>query len=150
MDETDLHDIIDFAIEREREAVRFYRDLKDRPDFSGKRDLLLRFVRMEEEHVRLLENIREGGAGRIAVPEVRNLHLSDYLVPPPERGAKTYQDILLLAIKKEETAFRLYTDLASTQNREETRRIFLKLASEEAKHKLFFEEMYDDEILSQD
>jgi rubrerythrin len=55
----------------------------------------------------------------------------------------SYIDLLVLAIKKEEAARKLYTDLATIAKEQKLRDIFLKLAQEEANHKLRFEIEYD-------
>ena len=44
-----------------------------------------------------------------------------------------YQSALILAMKQEKAAFRLYTDLAASTDDEKTRDLFLSLAQEEAK-----------------
>jgi rubrerythrin len=61
----------------------------------------------------------------------------------------TYQNALILAMKKEKAAFQLYTDLASQTDDAEVKQIFEGLAQEEAKHKLRFEVEYDDMILTE-
>jgi rubrerythrin len=58
-----------------------------------------------------------------------------------------YQSALILAMKQEKAAFRLYTDLAASTDDEKVRDLFLGLAQEEAKHKLRFEVEYDDDFL---
>jgi len=44
----------------------------------------------------------------------------------------------------------IYTDLSEKNIDSNLKKLFLKLASEEAQHKLVFEKLYDDEILEQD
>jgi len=58
-----------------------------------------------------------------------------------------YQDVLILAMKKEKASFHLYTDLADEVENQIQKEIFLSLAQEEAKHKLRFEIEYDNEVL---
>jgi len=59
----------------------------------------------------------------------------------------SYQEALILAMKKEKAAFRLYNDLASKVSDGLLQSIFLTLAQEESKHKLRFELEYDEIIL---
>jgi rubrerythrin len=105
---------------------------------------------MEEGHIRVLQDLRTRHSYSEGFLDVQDLHISEYLVPPAEKGEKSFQDTLILAMKKEETAFRLYTDLAGKQRGEDARNTFLRLASEEARHKRYLEEMYDDEIFAED
>ena len=59
----------------------------------------------------------------------------------------TYIEALLLAMKKEKAAYRLYVDLAAAGLDEELTAMFLALAAEEAKHKLRFELEYDGQVI---
>ena len=81
---------------------------------------------------------------------MEHLHISDYIVEPSKNGELRYQDVLIIGMKREEASFTLYTDLAERSSDDDVKKLFLKLASEEAKHKLFFERIYDEEILTQD
>ena len=58
-----------------------------------------------------------------------------------------YQDALILAMKREKAAFRLYTDLAAATDDADLKSTFEALAQEEARHKLKIEIEYDDRIL---
>ena len=58
----------------------------------------------------------------------------------------TYIDALIVAMKKEKAAFKLYIDLAAATQDEKIKIVFLELAQEEAKHKLRFEIEYDDSM----
>ena len=58
-----------------------------------------------------------------------------------------YQQALILAMKAEKNADRLYNDLAGAADDENLKGMFLTLAQEEAKHKLRFEVEYDEYVL---
>jgi rubrerythrin len=58
-----------------------------------------------------------------------------------------YQEALIVAMKKEKAAFKLYTDLAASTADERIKATFSALAQEEAKHKLRFEIEYDNLLL---
>jgi rubrerythrin len=59
----------------------------------------------------------------------------------------TYQDILIVAMKREEASKNLYTDLAARLESREAQQVFQRLAQEEASHKLKFEKLYDEQVL---
>jgi len=145
-----FNEIIEFAIDREKDAVQFYHDLGGKSFFSEKKKLFVSLENMEKGHIRILNSIKQKRSQSIVVPVVQNLHISDYMVAPPAEGELSYQDILIIAMKREEASYRLYTDLAEKNNDTDIKKLFLKLASEEAQHKLLFERMYDKEILDQD
>jgi rubrerythrin len=150
MDEAKFDEIINFAVDREKEAVTFYRELQAMAQFEHQKEVFKEFESMERGHIAILEGIRSRGTGGIVVANVPDLKIADYLVEPKASAEMTYQDILITAMKKEERANALYSDLAADAGDGETKTIFEKLASEEAKHKLHFETLYDDEILKED
>ena len=76
-----------------------------------------------------------------------DLKLADYLVDVEPTPDLDYQQALVLAMKKEKAAFRLYTDIAAAIPDAGLRELFQALAQEEAKHKLRFELEYDDYVL---
>ncbi|UCE61993.1 MAG: hypothetical protein JSU63_09735, partial [Phycisphaerales bacterium] len=78
---------------------------------------------------------------------VLDLKVGDYLEDATPSADISYRDALILAMKAEKAAFRLYSDLASTTDDANLRAVLLGLAQEEAKHKLRFELEYDAEFL---
>lgn len=150
MADTTLHDIIEFAIAREREAAAFYRDLQGKATFGAIKKMLADLEAMEMGHVTVLENIERDVAADLAPKKVADLKISNYLVAPEKpEGDLEYQDILILAMKREEASYNLYTELASRAAGTETEKVFLRIASEEAGHKLRFESLYDEHILKE-
>ena len=148
MMDKELEKIINFAIDQEKKAVSFYQYLQKITKFSEKKNLLKDLENMEMGHIEILKKLKNEDLKDIEVKEVQNLHIGDYLVPSEPSENMSYQDIIVIAIKKEEKAYNLYKDLASKMDNENAKKLFLKLASEEAKHKNIFEQMYDEEILS--
>jgi rubrerythrin len=149
VDKKEFEQIIEYAIDREKEAVQFYHELQESVHFTERRNLLVNLEHMEKGHVAILEGIRDQDIKKIDIPEIEDLHISEYLVYDKPSGDLSYQDILIIAMKREEASHRLYIDLAAKTTDTGVRKLFLKLASEEARHKLLFEKMYDDEILTE-
>lgn len=147
MDPKKFNEIIDYAVEREKEAIKFYQDLQSMAKFNSQKDLLKQFENMERGHVDILEKIRSTDFEDIKVPQVTDLMISNYVVDSKPTAEMTYQDIITIAMKKEQAAHELYTDMAGKVENEGVKKLFLKLAAEEAKHKLHFETIYDTEIL---
>jgi rubrerythrin len=142
---------LDFAIANEIEAQQFYRDLASKASTAAMRQVFEDFAKEEEAHQAKLEGVKEGrltfGAG---ARKVQHLALADYLVESTPRPDMTYAEALILAMKKEKAAYRLYQDLAAAAEAEQLADLFLALAAEEAKHKLRFEIEYDDAVLKED
>ncbi len=149
MPEGNLEEILDFAIEREQEAHDFYVDLAKKAERPGMDGLFSQFAREEMGHKKKLENIKKGSRSFAPAKQVVDLKIGDYLVDVEPSATVTYQNALILAMKKEKVAFQLYTDLAAQTDDAEIKAIFEGLAQEEAKHKLRFEVEYDDMILTE-
>ncbi len=144
-----FNEVINFAIAGEKEAVTFYRNLQKKSKFEAQKEMLKEFEDMEKGHIIILENIRNKGFVNIEEKKVQDLHISDYIVEVEPSENMSYQDIIILAMKKEEAAKKLYSNLAKQFSDSETVQLFERLAAEEAGHKLIFEKLYDDEILKE-
>jgi rubrerythrin len=142
-----IEDVLDFAIDSEEESVQFYTRLAGRTDKPWMRAVFEGFAREEQGHKAKLTSIKQGRSDLPAPAKVQDLKIGDYLVDQKPDPELDYQQALILAMKKEKAAFRLYTDLANLASNESLRQTFQALAQEEAKHKLRFEIEYDDNIL---
>jgi rubrerythrin len=149
MDKLDsFEDVLDFAIEREMEAVQFYTDLAQQMKNPSMRDVFEAFAKEEQGHKAKLEAIKQNKQIKHS-KNVSDLHIADYVVEVEPAPEMDYQDALVLAMKKEKAAFRLYLELANQVVDEEHKSLFLSLAQEEAKHKLRFEIEYDEVVLKE-
>ena len=145
-----VEEILDFAIKREEEAVEFYTELANKTTNSLTSHVFTDFAREEQGHKKKLLAIKEGKRFMPTKQKIQNLKIGDYLVEVTPGPDITYQEALIIAMKKEKAAFRLYQDLASSTDNQELSSLFLSLAQEEAKHKLRFEIEYDNNILEWD
>ena len=140
-------EILLFAINSEQEAVDFYTRMSEQSRNTDMKQIFRQYAHEEAIHKNRLMSIREQGLFEISENRIRDLQISDYaieVIPGPDM---TYADALLLAMKKEKAAFRLYQDMAAEAINEETKSILLTLAQEEAKHELRFEQEYDKVVL---
>jgi rubrerythrin len=142
-----VEDVLDFAIRAEQEAVDFYSGLAARSAHKQMRDVFTEFAREEMKHKSRLIDIRENKTLVLLGEVVRDMKISDYLVDVPASPDMTYPDALVLAMKKEKNAFRLYMFLSEETPDPVMKNLFLNLAQEESRHKLRFEIEYDEYIL---
>jgi len=143
-----VEDILNFAIKDEQRAADLYADLAKRSRNREMQKIFEQFSKEELGHKKKLENIKAGGKIIIYDNKVQDLKIGDYLIEvSASRDDLSYQDGLIIAMKEEKAAFRLYSDLAARTDDASLRDIFLMLAQEEARHKLRFEIEYDDYIL---
>jgi rubrerythrin len=144
-----VDDVLDFAIEREQEAADFYGDLADQMEREYMKEVFQGFAREEMGHKARLTAIKDGKLLASAAKQIIDLKIGDYLVANEPTENMEYQDALILAMKKEKSAFRLYSDLGNRIEDASLRETFLSLAQEEAKHKLRFEVEYDEHFLTE-
>ena len=140
--------LLDFAIAREEEAAAFYTKLADTlktPAAQIFRD----FAREEVGHKEKLLQVKAGKQFAPVEKQITDLKIGDYLVDAKPGEELDYQKALVLAMKKEKAAFKLYMDLHNVTSDPNLRNLLMALAQEEAKHKLRFEIEYDDNILKE-
>jgi rubrerythrin len=142
-----VDEALDFAIAREEEAAQFYTELAGKMDRPWMKQVFEGFAKEEEGHKQKLLSVKEGKNLISAEKKVMDLKIGDYLVDVEADGDMDYQQALIVAMKKEKAAFRLYSDLAVTTEDANMSNLFLSLAQEEAKHKLRFEVEYDEHFL---
>jgi rubrerythrin len=142
-------EILDFAIRNEQNAADFYNDLAAKSELHEVKDLFLGFAREEMGHKAKLEVVKSGKRLLGARQAITDLRIGDYLVDIDLDSGLGYQAALIVAMKAEKAAFKLYTDLAEATDDAGLREILQGLAQEEAKHKLRFELEYDKHILTE-
>jgi rubrerythrin len=142
-----VDEILDFAIGQEQQAFEFYTDLSGNMERPWMSEIFKGFAQEELGHKRKLEEIKSGKRLIASQSKVLDLKIGDYLVDVEPSKDMDYQQALVVAMKKEKKAFKMYNDLAAATEDGALQTIFLSLAQEEAKHKLRFEIEYDDYVM---
>jgi len=147
-----VDEILTFAVNREKEAVEFYESLAKKATRASLKETFVNFAKEEVKHVDLLSDM-SGNKEKIDTYKfktITDLKISDYMVEKEYEEGMPMPEILKLAMKREEVAVKLYTDLAGKTDNENAKKVFMILVQEEAKHKLGLETMYDDYLADQD
>lgn len=145
-----VDDILDFAINEEQKASDLYTSLAARSRNRMIQEVFIQFSREELGHKKKLQSIKRKDYVVLSGEKVMDMKIGDYLVDVNKsREDLTYQESLIIAMKEEKAAFRLYLDLANRTEDARLKKTFMMLAQEEAKHKLRFEIEYDDYILKE-
>ena len=143
-----IQDILDFAISKEKEAADFYTEAGKEESMSGAKDMLKEFAQEERKHQTLLEEFKQKGfASGISDYEfkwITDIKRSNYVVDLEYRKGMAYNELLMLAMKREEKALALYNEMLVKADTAEGKKLFKMLCQEEAKHKLALETLYDD------
>ncbi|MEI7896835.1 MAG: ferritin family protein [bacterium] len=148
-DFTTITEILDFAIGEEQAAVDFYLHLAAQSKNQQTKNTFQEYAAEEMRHKANLLSIKESGTFMLSDEKVRDLKIAEYLVDVKPTANMSYQESLILAMKKEKAAFRMYTKLAEKAEDPAVKTLFLGLAQEESKHKLAFEVEYDEYILKE-
>jgi rubrerythrin len=142
-----IDDILDFAMQSEQEAIDFYTQLAAKMKNKQMQEVFLEFAMEEVGHKARLQKIKDERVFDLDTEQVNDLKIADYVVTGKPSENMEYADALVLAMKREKAAFKLYTALSERTNNLELKNTFQALAVEESKHKLRFELEYDEYVM---
>lgn len=146
-----FQEIIQYAINKEIEAAEFYEKAKDEENMVSMKEVLSEFAVEERKHQAMLEDIA-GNKEKIEnyqFKSIPDLKISDAMTELVYKPGMFFPDVLAVAMKREEEAFRFYSKLAEEYTDGVGGEIFKILAQEEARHKNILELKYDDFLASQ-
>jgi rubrerythrin len=143
-----IEKVLELAIRLEVESERMYRDAARATETPGARALLTELAEEEVLHRQMLEGVRTSGdQERIgAGPAPADLRTADYLVDPPVTAESTTQDLLLFAIKREQSATDLYARMTQIYAGTTAVPVLERLVLEETQHKVRLEREYDEYV----
>jgi rubrerythrin len=146
-----FEEIINYAIEKEEDAVAFYEEASRLEPYAWAKKTFEGFAKEERKHKVLLEEFLKGEkvVADYKFEWVTDIKRSNYLVDMTYEKGMSYADVLRLAMKREEMALAFYNDLAKKPGGEDLVLVFKMLSQEEAKHKLALETLYDDYMAKQ-
>lgn len=149
MEKKSFREWIEFAIDKEKEAVSFYAHMQTIAELQSQKALLEDLRAMEAGHARKLEALLAGAGVSIypAQAVVEDMGIGGEQQEGKLDAQMTAQDILATAIKREEGAKQLYIRLAAQCENEEAKELLVGLSQEEARHKLGLEKIYEDQFM---
>lgn len=143
-----IEDILEFALEKEDAAYRLYKSAAKMSANAPAKKLFEEMAEQEAAHKRFIQQLDKEKIARYTFKSIPDLKISEYLVDIPYREDMTYQEILVYSMKSEERSCRLYSEAETLTDDPELKKLFLMLANEERKHKLYLESIYDDKVLT--
>ena len=150
MDQSAFDEIVNFAKEKEKEAGVFYRDLASKAEAAGIKQLLEEIAAEEDKHYEILDTMTlDAFKDAEPAPAIEDIKLAKTM---PELEAKpdmNFQDILTVAIKREEKAEQLYKHMAAMAGQDEQKQLLERLAAEELGHRNRLEKEYEDKVLQE-
>jgi rubrerythrin len=151
MQSRSVNRVLDFAIANEERSAEFYRHLADLGRREHMKEVFLGFAAEEEQHKAKLLEIKGGSQALVSDEKVTDLRLAEQLDDEviDLSGDMDYRQALVIAMRIEKAAYKLYSELAEATNNAVWKEVLLGLAQEEAKHKLRFEVEYDEHVLKE-
>jgi len=137
-------EILDRAIDSEIEAARFYSDVAAATTNNYLKELFTTFSKEEQKHRRILEGFRSHPSTAISFAKVPDFGVSETVPEPVLSIDMQPADAIALAMKKEESAMRQYSQLADACEDAGQKKIFLELAAMEREHKAKMEAAFVD------
>ncbi len=142
---TDIKELIQFAIKKEKEAYELYSGFAKKTKNPAAKKLLEELAEEELGHKDTLENLSEPEKlFNFKIESVQDLKLSDHLVAHTIDENSDIQSVLTFAMKAEKAAFDLYTKMSEAAVDETNLSLFQQLAQMELIHKNKLESLYDD------
>jgi rubrerythrin len=133
--------IVTMAIENEIEAYDFYTAVGEKAKDAGLKAIFRDLAAEEKKHRQLLEGLLSQ-AKPMTFDEVEDYKVSQTVDKPKLSMSMKPADALALAMKNEEEAMKMYTELAARSLGKEQKEMFESLARMEKGHKAKLENMY--------
>lgn len=148
----ELAKLLELAISKELFARTFYVEGQNRTDDPGAKALMKELADAELKHAQLLRAFREKGwSQQDWHPEkVSNLMISEHLTGGDKLEGAGLQDTLIFAMKREQQAVEFYSNMMSVVRDKAAKQLCQRLVTEELKHKLKLETLYDDMFYTED
>ncbi len=141
--------ILDMALKKEDHAIRFYTALLDYVEQEDSKKLLKQLIEEEKGHFKLLSQVLvTGNYAKVGAPSGHeSLEMTDHLVREEIHRTSSPQEIVKLAIRKEEAAEEFYLSRIHFIQDERLKELYRRLAEEEANHRRKLLNGYDDLII---
>ena len=145
-----FQDIISFAIEWEKDSAKLYEEMGKLGKKPNIKAMFKEFEKEEAKHKEVLERLTPEKLTKAKQKTIIDLKISDYLIDMTFKPDMNYQDTLIIAMKREEKAVKMYSDMLAKIDDPEAQKLIQFLIDEEANHKLRLETEYDENVLVED
>ena len=142
-----FEEIIDYTIDKEMDEIEFYSEIADRMDRKNVKGLFRNIALDKTVRMLRLEKMKDMNS-ELNMDEIQDMKIAGSLQHVDDtRNNLSYQDALIVAMKKAKAKFKFYLNMADSTTNKECKETFLVLASDEARQKLRFEQEYDEDVL---
>ncbi len=143
--------IVEFAIEREMDAYKFYTEAQKHAKTQNAKTFFDQLAKQELIHKQKLEEMKltEELLMDLSVLNIEEYSSNESFASDMQFHVE-YQQILLLAIKREELSVRLYRDMRKAVKEPDKQKLFDRLIEEEKSHREELQIEYDAYVLTED
>lgn len=145
-----VREIIQQAIKTEEASYALYTSASQRVKDPAAKAGLADLAEQEKQHKAKLEGLLAGDldwAVRLSQrEEVRDLQIGEFLEARPLTEESDLQDVLIVAMKREEATGAFYQQMAGLVEPGPVKDLFEMLAKEEVKHKEYVESIYEEVV----
>jgi len=142
--------IVERAIKFEEDSYNLYTSASRRVKDPGARVGLAELAEEEKKHKAKLEGMLAGDLGWAARAgrrgQIKDLKIGDPLEAKPITEHSSLQEVLAVAIKREEATGAFYSQMAALVEPGPTKDLFEMLAKEESRHKQYVESIYEEDV----
>ena len=144
MKELKLSEVLDKAIQREEEAYAFYMGILNEIEDKSAKETIEWVANEERKHKDFLVDYREGkyGSKALRMSEVVHYKIAEHQEEPEIAKDMRREDVFLVASHREMKSYHFYTELAGLHPDGDTKKMLLRIANEELKHKEKMEYLY--------
>jgi rubrerythrin len=147
--DAELKGLIEQAIFQEELSHKFYQRMADLVTHQDTKDTFAYLAKEELEHKAFLQKCLTPG-GCPLTGKAQDVHLAEILQAPEITDDLTPKEALVVAMKREEGAYRFYQALAGLQPPGEAKAFLEKMAQMELGHKDKVEYLYDNTAFPED
>ncbi|HNY51516.1 MAG TPA: ferritin family protein [Smithella sp.] len=133
--------IITFAISNEIEAYDFYKGVADKSKDAGLKKIFAELADEEAKHRKFLEGLTSGKT-QMHFDETKDYKVAESLEKPKLSLSMKPSDAIALAVKNEQEAMDMYTEMANCSTDAEQKKMFQSLAAMERGHKVKLEDTF--------
>jgi len=133
--------VISFAVENEIEAYEFYRGVCEKTSDSNLKAIFKELADEEKKHRNFLEGLLSRPSA-FHFDEAKDYKISEAVDKPKLTLSMKPADAIALAMKNEEEAMQMYSDLADASSSAEQKQMFESLSRMERGHKAKLEKIY--------
>lgn len=148
-----MREALEYGIKMEDDAIAFYTRLIDKVTNPGSKQFLRELAIYKKNHKKIFEEALRNPEELIAMcslpADLRDYKVTENLREFDLSRDSTYQELLIFAIRVEQSSHDFYMFMAKQFKAQDIGEIFACFAREDLEHKLLLEKEYDSVILAE-